>query len=76
MEELVQTIKDMQRSDPAAKEQWWAYCDSVGQGVRDPAKHTLVFIQTFINKYNQGLRFEASAPPPQRGGGGGGGGGG
>lgn len=59
-ESLVTTVKDLQRSDHVAKEQWGAYCDTQGGGVRDPAKHNASFIQTFLSQYNAGVRFESA----------------
>eukprot|EP00416_Gambierdiscus_australes_P038335 CAMPEP_0171107430 /NCGR_PEP_ID=MMETSP0766_2-20121228/66797_1 /TAXON_ID=439317 /ORGANISM="Gambierdiscus australes, Strain CAWD 149" /LENGTH=222 /DNA_ID=CAMNT_0011568731 /DNA_START=76 /DNA_END=744 /DNA_ORIENTATION=- len=69
MDDLVAQIKDLQRNEPGAKEQWWAYCDALGQGVHDPAKHPSSFVQTFIDNHKAGQRFEAATPT---GGGGGG----
>eukprot|EP00416_Gambierdiscus_australes_P038844 CAMPEP_0171094498 /NCGR_PEP_ID=MMETSP0766_2-20121228/41337_1 /TAXON_ID=439317 /ORGANISM="Gambierdiscus australes, Strain CAWD 149" /LENGTH=227 /DNA_ID=CAMNT_0011553149 /DNA_START=71 /DNA_END=754 /DNA_ORIENTATION=- len=69
--ELVSAIKDLQRSDTAAKQQWWAYCDALGGGIRDPAKHDATFIQTFLSKYNSGQRFEPAFPTSGGSGGGG-----
>eukprot|EP00414_Alexandrium_minutum_P002274 CAMPEP_0113824456 /NCGR_PEP_ID=MMETSP0328-20130328/3251_1 /TAXON_ID=39455 /ORGANISM="Alexandrium minutum" /LENGTH=244 /DNA_ID=CAMNT_0000792395 /DNA_START=96 /DNA_END=828 /DNA_ORIENTATION=+ /assembly_acc=CAM_ASM_000350 len=76
MEDLVATVKELQRSDYSAKEQWWAYCDAMGGGVRDPAKHDSDFVQTFINRYRAGQRFEPFGASGGGGGGKGGGGGG
>jgi len=55
---LVQKVKDMQRNDPKAKEQWWAYADVEGNGVRDPAKHDETFLETFIENYSAGMVFK------------------
>lgn len=71
MEDLVQTVKEMQRNDQVAKEQWWAYCDALGQGIRDPAKHNDEFVQSFIDNYRAGNRFEPNVPTATAGGGGG-----
>mmetsp|Transcript_30094 Transcript_30094/g.40490 ORF Transcript_30094/g.40490 Transcript_30094/m.40490 type:complete len:222 (+) Transcript_30094:54-719(+) len=62
MDELVSAVKELQRSDPDAKQQWWSYCDALGQGVHDPAKHNESFIQTFIGNYQSGRRFEINVP--------------
>mmetsp|Transcript_62168 Transcript_62168/g.108747 ORF Transcript_62168/g.108747 Transcript_62168/m.108747 type:complete len:266 (-) Transcript_62168:79-876(-) len=67
-EDLVQQIKDLQRSDQEAKAQWWAYCDSEGAGVRDPAKHKNGFVQSFLSSYNSGVRYEVSKPEVGAGG--------
>mmetsp|Transcript_100350 Transcript_100350/g.259579 ORF Transcript_100350/g.259579 Transcript_100350/m.259579 type:complete len:254 (+) Transcript_100350:84-845(+) len=48
-EELVAAIKDLQRSDPEAKEQWIKYCATQGAGMRDPTKHDAEFLQNFFN---------------------------
>lgn len=55
---MVDQIKDMQRRDPIAKEQWYAYCEAYGDNVRDPAKHDAAFISNFITQYNSGARLE------------------
>jgi len=51
-------VKDLQRSDPVAKEQWHAYCETYGNGVRDPAKHESPYLQGFIQQYQSGVRLE------------------
>eukprot|EP00929_Paragymnodinium_shiwhaense_P114652 TRINITY_DN83109_c0_g1_i1.p2 TRINITY_DN83109_c0_g1~~TRINITY_DN83109_c0_g1_i1.p2 ORF type:complete len:283 (+),score=60.19 TRINITY_DN83109_c0_g1_i1:85-933(+) len=53
------TIKEMQRTDPDAKEQWHAYCDAYGEGVRDPARHELEFLAGFVSLYQSGARVDA-----------------
>eukprot|EP00927_Polykrikos_kofoidii_P030226 TRINITY_DN2603_c0_g1_i1.p1 TRINITY_DN2603_c0_g1~~TRINITY_DN2603_c0_g1_i1.p1 ORF type:complete len:221 (-),score=32.14 TRINITY_DN2603_c0_g1_i1:35-697(-) len=58
--DYVDQIKDMKRNDPVARDQWWAYCDASGGGVRDPAKHDDSFLETFINNYTAGMRFEVT----------------
>lgn len=58
MADPVAQIKDMQRHDQTAKEQWYAYCEAYGNNVRDPAKHDHVFIESFITQYNNGARLE------------------
>jgi len=60
-EGLIEQIKQMQRSDPSAKEQWIAYCDQFGEGRRDPSKHEDSFIQRFLAQFNQGVRFQGDA---------------
>lgn len=55
---MVDQVKDMQRSDPMAKEQWYAYCETYGDNVRDPAKHDATFINSFISQYQSGARLE------------------
>lgn len=58
---LAAAVKEMQRSDPIAREQWGAYCDTHGRGLRDPARHDATFIQNFVSHYNAGMRFEAAS---------------
>jgi len=70
----VSAIKDLQRSDVNAKQQWWAYCDAAGEGIHDPAKHAPQFLQSFIENYSAGKRFEPAVPVARAGGGGGNGG--
>lgn len=60
---LVAQIKEMQRTDSDAKEQWHAYTQTVGDGNRDPARHTAEFIHGFIQARAEGRRFEVQAPP-------------
>jgi hypothetical protein len=55
---LVAQIKEMQRQQEGAKEQWWAYCDSNGKGKRDPMKHDQAFLANFMSAYNSGIRYE------------------
>ena len=45
---LAEKVKNMQRSNPAAKEAWWAYCDSQAGGLRDPMRHDTDSLQAFL----------------------------
>eukprot|EP00928_Gymnodinium_smaydae_P087963 TRINITY_DN72127_c0_g1_i1.p1 TRINITY_DN72127_c0_g1~~TRINITY_DN72127_c0_g1_i1.p1 ORF type:complete len:163 (+),score=21.17 TRINITY_DN72127_c0_g1_i1:147-635(+) len=56
---LIAKIKEMQRTDGTAKDQWGAYCDQQGGGVRDPAKHEVIFLHNFVTSYNSGVRLES-----------------
>lgn len=56
------TVKELQRSDPDAREQWRLYCDALGQGIKDPAKHTVEFLQAFIDQFNSGQRLQPNDP--------------
>lgn len=60
-EDLVTQIKDLQRSDPHAKEQWLAYVDLGGQGVKDPAKHTADFLGAFLAQLQSGIPVPRAA---------------
>ncbi|CAE7656136.1 PFK4 [Symbiodinium pilosum] len=46
--ELVEKVKNLQRSNPQAKEAWWAYCDGQCGGMRDPMRHDAPSLQTFL----------------------------
>lgn len=52
-ESLVQQIKDLQRSDPSAKEQWSAFCAANGSK-RDPAMHDVSVLQAFLEQLSSG----------------------
>lgn len=54
-------IKGMQRSDNNAKQAWWDYCDAQLSGVRDPAKHSAMTLQGFMDAYEQGYTVAAPA---------------
>merc|ERR1719188_1620242 len=56
---LQDQIKAMQRSDPAGKEQWIAYCEQFGGGKCDPNKHDDAFISSFLSQYSSGVRISA-----------------
>ncbi|CAE7030672.1 unnamed protein product [Symbiodinium natans] len=45
---LAEKVKNLQRSNPQAKEAWWAYCDSQGGGTRDPMRHDTDSLQAFL----------------------------
>jgi len=55
--DLVEVVKTRQRSDPHAKEQWHAFVDLHGNGMRDPAKHTQEFLQGFLDHLSSGVRL-------------------
>eukprot|EP00928_Gymnodinium_smaydae_P056204 TRINITY_DN39620_c0_g1_i1.p1 TRINITY_DN39620_c0_g1~~TRINITY_DN39620_c0_g1_i1.p1 ORF type:complete len:297 (-),score=59.86 TRINITY_DN39620_c0_g1_i1:78-968(-) len=55
---MADRVKEMQRSDPTARDQWYAYCETYGEGIRDPNKHSQAFLEGFITSYNNGERFE------------------
>merc|ERR1719491_580552 len=46
---LVQRIKQFQRSGEQQKQAWWSYCDTMRGTVRDPAKHDIQSLQEFIS---------------------------
>jgi hypothetical protein len=56
-ETLVAQIKELQRQDPAAKEQWIAFTDQSGGGTRDPMKHTPEFLEGFLAQWHSGTKL-------------------
>lgn len=58
MEDPVQALKELQRTDPVGKAQWEAYTDQHGNAVRDPSKHAPDFIWGFLSSYSNGMRIE------------------
>merc|ERR1719245_1980977 len=59
--EIVNRIKDGQRSDEAYKQAWWKYCEDNGSTLMDPVKHEKAFLKSFINSYEKGSAI-ASGP--------------
>lgn len=51
---VIEILKQMQRSDPQAKELWNAYCNKLGGGKRDPTVHNALFVEDFIEKFSSG----------------------
>ncbi|CAJ1401441.1 unnamed protein product [Effrenium voratum] len=45
---LVDRVKEGQRRSLEFKTQWWRYCDTSGNGIRDPGRHPPEFIQGFL----------------------------
>mmetsp|Transcript_118176 Transcript_118176/g.294798 ORF Transcript_118176/g.294798 Transcript_118176/m.294798 type:complete len:358 (-) Transcript_118176:78-1151(-) len=60
---LVSQVKDLQRSDPHAKEQWAAYSDNLGGGRRDPARHSAEFLSAFITHLQTGAKINPVSAP-------------
>eukprot|EP00931_Biecheleriopsis_adriatica_P047343 TRINITY_DN2728_c0_g1_i1.p1 TRINITY_DN2728_c0_g1~~TRINITY_DN2728_c0_g1_i1.p1 ORF type:complete len:313 (-),score=65.62 TRINITY_DN2728_c0_g1_i1:217-1080(-) len=48
---LVDRIKAMQRTDPGAKEAWWQFCDNELGGVKDPSRHEIEALESFLASY-------------------------
>lgn len=59
---LVDAVKNLQRSDPAIKEAWWALCESDLGGVKDPNRHEESVLENFLSMYGEG----GAAPAPVR----------
>jgi len=48
---MVDKIKALQRSNPDAKQAWWAYCDAEAKGVKDPSRHEIESLEMFMVSY-------------------------
>eukprot|EP00439_Symbiodinium_sp_Y106_P042694 s2248_g5.t1 len=51
---LVRSIKDIQRSDPAGKEQWERFADATRMGSRDPSRHPEDHLRKFLEARQAG----------------------
>lgn len=58
MEDPVQRLKEIQRTDPVGKVQWELYTEQRGSAVRDPSKHDPDFVWGFLESYSSGVRIE------------------
>lgn len=47
--QLVEEVKQLQRSSPSYKEAWWSYCDEHLGGVKDPSKHDPATLEHFLS---------------------------
>lgn len=54
-DQLVTQVKELQRKDPIAREQWNQFTDFGGGGKRDPAKHSAQFLQAFMQHLVSGV---------------------
>jgi len=52
--DLVEALKNLQRTDSAVKEKWGAFCDAQLKGVRDPNKHDVDVLQRFLSTHSGG----------------------
>eukprot|EP00439_Symbiodinium_sp_Y106_P060976 s2250_g9.t1 len=60
--EAIAKVKDIQKGSQEGRKQWGLWCDTRGNGVRDPSKHTPEFLEEFVAQYNAGGRLESPAP--------------
>jgi len=50
-DELVDKIKEFQRSGAEQKQAWWSFCDASENNNRDPARHEVDVLQSFIDGF-------------------------
>lgn len=60
---LVEQIKDLQRTNPDAKERWGEFCDSTPGGFRDPGRHDAATLRNFLRRYAPGASRQGSHVP-------------
>eukprot|EP01059_Diplonema_ambulator_P019473 TRINITY_DN327_c0_g2_i1.p1 TRINITY_DN327_c0_g2~~TRINITY_DN327_c0_g2_i1.p1 ORF type:complete len:454 (+),score=135.95 TRINITY_DN327_c0_g2_i1:46-1407(+) len=65
-QELVETIKSYQRTNPAFKAEWIAYCNSRGMGVRDPSRHAPEFLTVALRELTGGKGLRGVIVRPQK----------
>lgn len=53
-DQLVQAVKNFQRQSEQNKEAWGSFCDSYHGGIRDPMKHDMNTLQTFLMNHGGG----------------------
>jgi len=53
-EALATRVKQIQRTDSVGKSAWWNFANTIGAGVRDPAKHEAHVLQSFLSQYDKG----------------------
>lgn len=55
LEELVDRIKDIQRSGAESKQKWWTFCDQQSEAPGyDPRRHSATFLHSFILAFDTG----------------------
>ena len=51
-ETLIKQIKEGQRMSEDWKAAWWAWCDTYGEGKRDPSRHSVAFLREFLSTHD------------------------
>jgi len=49
--ELIAQVKNMQKLSPEMKQAWWKYCEDNLGGTKDPSRHGIPELRTFIEAY-------------------------
>lgn len=62
-EATISQVKEIQKGSAEGHKEWSLWCDARGNGVRDPSKHSLEFLDEFIAHYNGGGRLEVNKSP-------------
>ena len=65
--ELVDAVKDFQRTCPGFKEEWVEYCNGRGMGVRDPVRHPPEFLTVALRELAGGKGLRGIPVRPARG---------
>lgn len=53
-EVLVEKVKKIQRMGEGEKQKWWNFCSAQHTGCNDPNKHSIEFLQRFLEAYEVG----------------------
>jgi hypothetical protein len=54
---LVEKVKALQRGDQSVNEAWWAYCDYLANGTKDPGRHDADSLNLFLSMCEMGVRI-------------------
>ncbi|CAK9054715.1 unnamed protein product, partial [Durusdinium trenchii] len=54
-EALVRKVRSFQKAGTYGRQAWNFYCDSHGEGVRDPRRHPQAFLEAFFDAEKEGL---------------------
>jgi len=63
---LVDQVKQIQRTDEEAKQQWWTFCDEQLGGIKDPNRHDAGVLQQFLASIGAAADFGGSSKPRKR----------
>uniref|UniRef100_A0A7S2NKF0 Uncharacterized protein n=1 Tax=Alexandrium andersonii TaxID=327968 RepID=A0A7S2NKF0_9DINO len=64
--DLVAQVKQIQRTDESAKQQWWAFCDEQLGGIKDPNRHEADVLEQFLVSMGASMDFGGSSKPKKR----------
>lgn len=58
---LVEQVKQAQKISQDCRQAWHEYCDAVGEGVRDPGRHSTEFLEAFLESIGDPSMTESTA---------------